>query len=143
MTWLIRPIVTPKDTVKDYLVNSQLEPRFLSLTVRKLSQLSRIQRDVVLALAQRIREASKRDTLTIILPRFKYLRNIANSLISILQIRHEAGTKEIKEIIGKTLIPIEQLELLALEEPDNSMFGFELNKENNDNEYYDLNITED
>jgi len=73
----------------------------LSLTVRKLSQLSRIQRDVVLALAQRIREASKRDTLTIILPRFKYLRNIANSLISILQIRHEAGTKEIKEIIGK------------------------------------------
>jgi hypothetical protein len=50
---------------------------------------------------------------------------------------------DMKEIIGKTLLPIEQLELLSLEEPDNSMFSSELSKENGENEYYDLNNAED
>jgi len=101
MAWLIRPVVTSKNIVREYLVNGGLEPAFLNITVTRLSKLSRTQRDVVLALAQRIREAAKRDTLTLILPRLEYLQNITNSLIGILKIDHETKTEKIKEVIGK------------------------------------------
>lgn len=97
--WLRRPTITPISVVKEHLVPGRLEPAFLTPT--RLSKLSKTQRDVVLALARRIREVAILDTLKVKLPRLKYLQNIVNYLIDNLKIDNEANTEQVKQVIGK------------------------------------------
>lgn len=76
---LFRPAVTPPDQVKRQMVQKGII--WTGLTASRLSKLSRQHKILILALAQRIREAAKVDQITLVTPSLDRLENLLRMLV--------------------------------------------------------------
>lgn len=74
-----RPEITPASIVEKGLIKARLEKK--GLTVTRLSVLSRDQRKIVLALAERIRIVADCNRMALITPSLEVLENLADFLI--------------------------------------------------------------